>query len=279
MAKVTKSSVLTLAEKCKKILASNWQGNLNTIKADAKGSKQDIHSSKVKYFVKKGKPYIWVPEKDLHNVLPTRVALMGDAVPLKDKKAELAADTLREITSSERKTIKDSSYSVSAILSTSCLSYTSRSDNLRELLDENNKYTVYKFNISSCMYIDSNGGNHEVALEDIEASKADPLSPFCTSLIDGINRSEMRRRALILFCMTHLNENAKDAFLLSIDRKGIDVLGKVLGPVQGDGSREYRWKEFRIALKKEAADVETFCHQLVEMEEEALKSVSSFTGL
>lgn len=61
--------------------------------------------------------------------------------------AELAADTLREITSSERKTIKDSSYSVSAILSTSCLSYTSRSDNLQELLDENNKYTVYKFNI------------------------------------------------------------------------------------------------------------------------------------
>lgn len=25
------------------------------------------------------------------------------------------------------------------------------------------------------MYIDSNGGNHEVALEEIEASKADPL--------------------------------------------------------------------------------------------------------
>ncbi|KAL8492830.1 hypothetical protein ACS0TY_024142 [Phlomoides rotata] len=30
------SSVLTFAEKCKNILASNWQGNLNTIKADAK---------------------------------------------------------------------------------------------------------------------------------------------------------------------------------------------------------------------------------------------------
>lgn len=71
----------------------------------------------------------------------------------------------------------------------------------------------------------------------------------------------------------------KDAFMLSIDRKGFDVLAKVLGPVQGDGSREYRWKEFRIAVKKEATDMETFCHQLVEMEEEALKSVSSFTGL
>ncbi|KZV24695.1 hypothetical protein F511_11274 [Dorcoceras hygrometricum] len=68
MIKSGKSSVLTLAEKCKNILASNWQGSLNTIKADAKGSKEEICTSKVQYFVKKGKPFIWVPEKDLHNV-------------------------------------------------------------------------------------------------------------------------------------------------------------------------------------------------------------------
>uniref|UniRef100_A0A2P2K9Z8 Uncharacterized protein n=1 Tax=Rhizophora mucronata TaxID=61149 RepID=A0A2P2K9Z8_RHIMU len=33
----TKATALTLAEKCKNILASNWQAQLNTIKADAKG--------------------------------------------------------------------------------------------------------------------------------------------------------------------------------------------------------------------------------------------------
>lgn len=308
MGKAPKSSLLTIAEKCKKILASNWQGTLNTIKADAQGSKQDVHSSKVKYFIKKGKPYIWIPEKDLHNVnaiidergsfavtapfpgqlasllmsikrLPPRVAVMGDVVPLSNKKAAMAADTLRKIMLSECKMIKKLSYSVSAILSSSSLSYASQSDNLQELLDENNKYTVYKLNISSCMYIDSKGGNHEVALEDIESSKTDPLSPFCTRLIDGINRSEIRRRALILFCITHLNENAKDAFLLSIDRKGFDVLGKVLGPMESDGSRAYQWKEFRITLKEEATNVEKFCDQLVEMEGEALKSVSSFSGM
>lgn len=32
-------------------------------------SKEEIYTSKVKYFVKKGRPYIWVPEKDLHNVV------------------------------------------------------------------------------------------------------------------------------------------------------------------------------------------------------------------
>ncbi|KAI8539966.1 hypothetical protein RHMOL_Rhmol09G0223800 [Rhododendron molle] len=306
--KGNKTTVLTFAEKCKNILASNWQGNLNTIKADAKGSKEEIYTSKVKYFVKKGRPYIWVPKKDLHNVntiidergsfavtspfpgplvnllrsikkLPARVALTGDVVPLKGEKVKLVAESLRETISSESKVVKESTYAVSGILSSSNLGSTPRSENLRELLDGNEQYTVYRFNLSSCTYIDSNGGTHELDLADIEASKGDPLSPFSSSLLDGINRSELRRRALILFCITYLNKNAKDALMLSVDRKGFDVLGKVLGPVRHDGSREYQWKEFRFAFKEEARDVETVCRQLVEMEEEALKNVSSFSGL
>ncbi|KAF7132090.1 hypothetical protein RHSIM_Rhsim09G0165500 [Rhododendron simsii] len=306
--KGNKTTVLTLAEKCKNILASNWQGNLNTIKADAKGSKDEIYTSKVKYFVKKGRPYIWVPEKDLHNVntiidergsfavtspfpgplanllrsikkLPARVALTGDVVPLKGEKVKLVAESLRETISSESKVVKESTYAVSGILSSSNLGSTPRSENLRELLDGNEQYTVYRFNLSSCTYIDINGGTHELDLADVEASKGDPLSPFSSSLLDGINRSELRRRALILFCITYLNKNAKDALMLSVDRKGFDVLGKILGPVRNDGSREYQWKEFRFAFKEEARDVETVCRQLVEMEEEALKNVSSFSGL
>ncbi|XP_071930050.1 uncharacterized protein [Coffea arabica] len=288
--KGSKASALTLAEKCKNILAANWQGNLNTVKADAKGSKGEVYTSKVKYFVKKGKPYIWVPEKDSHNVnamiderssfavaspFPGPLASLLKSI----KKIKLAAESLREIISVEQKTIKESSYSVSGILSSSRLGSTSRSDNLKELLEGNEQHFVYKFNLNSCTYIDGNGGNHEVNLEDIEASKPDPLSPFSTSLIDGINQSEMRRRALILFCITHLKKNAKDAYLLSVDRKGFDVLGKVLGPGRADGSREYVWKEFRIIFKEEARHIETFCRQLAQMEEEALKNISSFSGL
>lgn len=306
--KGNKPTVLTFAEKCKNILASNWQGKLNTIKADAKGSKEEIYTSKVKYFVKKGKPYIWVPEKDLHNVntiidergsfavtspfpgplanllrsikkTPARVALAGDVVPLKSEKVKFIAENLKETISSEKKLVKNSTYAVSGVLSSSNLGSTPRSESLQELLDGNEQYTVYRFNLSSCTYMDSNGGTHEVDLADIEASKSDPLSPFSSSLIDGINQSELRRRALILFCITHFNRNAKDAFMLSVDRKGFDVLGKVLGPVKNDGSREYQWKEFRFTFKEEARDVETVCRQLVEMEEEALKNVSSFSGL
>ncbi|XP_020552807.1 uncharacterized protein LOC105172065 [Sesamum indicum] len=308
MMKRGKSSVLTFAEKCKNILASNWQGNLNTIKADAKGSKEEIYTSKVKYIVKKGKPYIWVPEKEMHNVntiidergsfavssplpgplahllrsirkTPARVALVGDVVHLKDEKAMSAAESLRETLLAEQRAVKGLSYSVSGTLSSSYLGSSLRSANLEELLQGNEQYSVYRFNLSSCMYIDGNGGIHEVNLEDIEKSKAEPLSLFAMGLIDGINQSEMRRRALILFCITFLNENAKDAFLLSVDRKGFDVLGKVLGSVNADGSREYQWKELRFTFKDEAGDVETFCQRLLEMEEEALKSVSRFSGI
>ncbi|XP_042513107.1 uncharacterized protein LOC122088002 [Macadamia integrifolia] len=59
------------SEMAQTILASNWQGRLNTIKADAKGSgsKEEIHTSKIKYLFKKGKPYIRIPSNDLHNVI------------------------------------------------------------------------------------------------------------------------------------------------------------------------------------------------------------------
>ncbi|XP_059297371.1 uncharacterized protein LOC132050239 isoform X2 [Lycium ferocissimum] len=301
MIKGGKPSLLTFAEKCKNILASNWQGYLNTVKADAQGSKGEIYTSKVRYFVKRGKPYIWLPQNDIHNVntmidergsfavtspfpgplpnflksikkLPARVALMGEVLPLKDEKARLAGESLKEVISSERSMMEKFSYSVSGILSSSSLGATCRGDNLQELLDSDKQYAVLKFN-------PSNGGTHEVDLEDVQATKPDPLSFYTMSLIDGINQSEARRRALILFCITHLNKNAKDAYLLSVDRKGLDVLGKVLGPIRSDGSREYEWRELRIAFREEAHTVETFCRQLVEMEQEALKSISNFSGI
>ncbi|GLT73646.1 hypothetical protein SLA2020_454890 [Shorea laevis] len=306
--KGSKTTVLTFAEKCKTILASNWQGQLNTIKADAKGSKEDIYSSKVKYILKRGKPYIWVPENELHNVntivdergsfavaspipgflpnilksmkkLPARVALGGDVVPLKEQKAQSAAECLKEVILSEERAICNSSYTVSGVLSSSNHITTSRSEGLKELLDEGEMYVVYKFDVSSCMFIDGNGGTYDVELEDISTSKADVLAPYSAKLIDGINQSEARRRALILFCFVYLNTNARDAYMLSVDRKGFDVLGKVLSTEKKDDGNEYQWKQFRFTFKEEAEDIESFCQQLVQMEEEAVNKVSSSSGL
>lgn len=306
--KTNKATVLTFSEKCKSILSSNWRGQLNTIKADAKGSKEDIYTSKIKYICKRGKPYIWVPEKELHNVnlivderssfsvanpipgplasllrsikkSPARVALTGDVVPLNDEKVQSATKVLREVMLSEQTAISASSYTVSGVLSSSDHSCTSRSENLKDLLEGDEKYIVYKFNQRSCMYIDGNGSTHEINQEDMAGSKADPLAPLSAKLIDGINQSIARRRALMLFCLTYKNANAKDAYMLSVDRKGFDVLSKVATPLVKDGFGQYQWKEFRFTLKEEARDVESFCRQLVEMEEDAVKEVSSHSGL
>ncbi|KNA17281.1 hypothetical protein SOVF_081420 [Spinacia oleracea] len=301
--KGNKSTALTLAQKCKNILASNWHGNLNTIKADSQGSKQDIYSSKVKYLLRKGKPYIWVPEKDLHNVntiiderasfavarpypgplanvlrsmkkLPVRIALSGEIIPLGDEKVRSATESLRKMVMSEQKEIIESSYAVSGILSSSTFGNTSRSENLVDLLDDNENYAVYKFNASSCTFIDGNNGSHEVNPDEFGTTKPDRLSPFAAKLIDGINQSEIRRRALVVLCFALLNENAKDAYMLSVDHKGFDMLAKVLS-----GGAEYQWKEFRITFEEEAEDVELFCTKLVQMEEAALDKVKSCSGL
>ncbi|KAL3717797.1 hypothetical protein ACJRO7_003014 [Eucalyptus globulus] len=304
----SKATVLTVGEKCKSILASNWQGHLSTIRADATGSKGDIHSSKVKYMVKRGKPYIWIPENDMHNVntvidergslavatpfpgplanllkslkkLPSRIALTGDVLPLKDQKAQLASESLKELIQSEVEAIRESSYAVSGVLSSTNPVFTSRSENLYDLLDESQKHAIYKFDIRSCTFIDSNGGTYEVDLEVIQTSKTDILAPYSAMLVDGINQSESRRRALVLFCFTYMNAPVRDAFMLYLDRKGFDILGKVPGPALQDGSRQYQWREFRFSFKAEALDIESFCQQLVEMEEEAVKKVSSYSGL
>lgn len=81
------------------------------------------------------------------------------------------------------------------------------------------------------------------------------------------------------FPLTALYYHFKDAYMLSLDQKGFDILGKVPGPALQDGSRQYQWRDFRFSFKEEALDIESFCRQLVEMEEEAIKKVSTYTGL
>ncbi|XP_008784523.2 uncharacterized protein LOC103703450 isoform X2 [Phoenix dactylifera] len=282
-----KTVALTFTERIRNILAANWQAQLNTIKVDAKGSKDDIYSSKIHYMFKKGRPYIWIQEGDLHNMniiideraslsvssilpgplqgllqsirkLPARVALAGDIRPLKDDKAQIVTENLAESVMSEHETVSQASYSVSAILSSASTSCRSR----------------------SCTYIDGSGGTHDVEPEDVEAPKAEMLLPFSEKIIDGINQSPARRRALMFFCFEYYNATARDALMLSIDRNGFDVLAKVPETITSSGlSQQYGWKEFRFTFKEEARDIEAFCRMLVELEEDALQSVKSYSGL
>ncbi|GAB2276620.1 hypothetical protein Dimus_011338 [Dionaea muscipula] len=174
---------------------------------------------------------------------------------------------------SEQKAFVESSFAVSEMLNSASGS-TSRIENLLEVVNADESYAIYKFDPSSCIFIDGNGRTHVVDLEDLEASKPDKFSPFAAKFIDGINRSELKRRALVIFCLVYLDVNVRSAYIQWVDRKGFDVLGKVTR-----NTGEHQWKEFRLTFKEEAHDAESFCRQLVEMEQEALETLKRRSGL
>jgi hypothetical protein len=51
-----------------------------------------------------------------------------------------------------------------------------------------------------CHFVDVLGGRHEVDVGDIAGAAVDPLCRVLLALVDGINQSETRRFALIVFC-------------------------------------------------------------------------------
>uniref|UniRef100_A0ACD5WZL5 Uncharacterized protein n=1 Tax=Avena sativa TaxID=4498 RepID=A0ACD5WZL5_AVESA len=304
-----KSTALSVAEKCRNILGASWEAHLNTIKADAKGSKGEIHTSRVHYMVQKGMPYLIVPENDMHNIniiidergslsvsspvpgrltsllkslnkFPPRVAMTGEILRLKETKVPVITESLKKAILKEHKAASEATYGVSTVLSSAGATCRSRSEGLLSLLNEESSYNILKFEIGSCVFIDSFGSSHNIELDTFEPPRADLLLPFSAKLIDGINRNDARRRALIIFCFEYFDVTARDALLLSIDHQGFEVLAKVpQTAVLLDVSRQYHWKEFRFSFKEAAKDVEDFCRILVELEHEALQSVRSYSGL
>lgn len=299
------ASCITFAERCKNILAGNWQGILATVKADATGSKEQLHSSSVHYMFKNKKPIMWLQEDDLHTVntvldergsicidqtdpppltnflrtvgkFPPRIILVGDVIALEDDKVGSAKKELNERILSEKNTMDRASYSVTGILNSSGSILNARVKGLETLLERIETSILYEFNMRSCNYVDFLGQKHDVDLKDIERAPIDPLSPFFGALIEGINRSEARRRGLMLFCFVYLNVRVRDALILSVDRKGFDVLGKVSSDLKDDASSSshFEWKDFSFSFGREVEDIETFCCFLAKMEEEALNRIS-----
>lgn len=299
------ASYITFAERCKNILAGNWQGVLTTVKADAAGSKEQLHSSTVHYMFKKKTPVMWLQEDDLHTVntildergsicidqtdppsltnflravgkFPPRIILVGDVIALEDDKVASAKMELNKMILSEKNTMDRASYPVTGILNSSGSILNARIKGLETLLQGIETSVLYEFNMRSCNYVDVLGQKHEVDLKDIERALIDPLSPFFGALIEGINRSEARRRGLMLFCFVYLNVRARDALIISVDRKGFDVLGKVATDLKKDASASsnFEWKDFSFSFGREVEDIETFCFLLSKMEEEALKQIS-----
>ncbi|GLJ41374.1 hypothetical protein SUGI_0856430 [Cryptomeria japonica] len=293
-----------LAKRCKNVLAASWQGILTTVKSDSAGSKEELHSSPINYILRNEKPMMWVDEDDLHTVntildergslcidqanppsltkflktigkFPPRVVLVGDVIRLDDDKVDLARKELSDMIYSEKDTVKRASHPVTNILSSSGGILNARVDDLQLLSKKHDTSAIFEFNIRSVSYLDIMGNENEINVKLIDITPMDPLSPFFEPLLEGINRSEARRRGLMLFCSVYLNVNARDALMLSVDRMGFDLLAKVSSALMNDASSsQYQWKDYNFSFGREVEDIETFCRLLAKMEEEALKKVS-----
>ncbi|XP_057813726.2 uncharacterized protein LOC131027668 isoform X3 [Cryptomeria japonica] len=289
------------------VLAASWQGILTTVKSDSAGSKEELHSSPINYILRNEKPMMWVDEDDLHTVntildergslcidqanppsltkflktigkylqFPPRVVLVGDVIRLDDDKVDLARKELSDMIYSEKDTVKRASHPVTNILSSSGGILNARVDDLQLLSKKHDTSAIFEFNIRSVSYLDIMGNENEINVKLIDITPMDPLSPFFEPLLEGINRSEARRRGLMLFCSVYLNVNARDALMLSVDRMGFDLLAKVSSALMNDASSsQYQWKDYNFSFGREVEDIETFCRLLAKMEEEALKKVS-----
>jgi hypothetical protein len=114
------------------------------------------------------------------------------------------------------------------------------------------------------------------------------LPPFAAAvcqldLLAELNESGEWRREFTLFCAAYLGVEAADAFVLSADRLGFSVLGRVAGDsgggegggTAGSGAgvgegREGRWRLFRFAFEREVSGREAFMHILDEMRREVV---------
>jgi hypothetical protein len=96
------------------------------------------------------------------------------------------------------------------------------------------------------------------------------------ALVEGINQSEARRFALIVFCAVYLQVRAQDAYMFAADRWGFNVLAKVVPTNESVAldTNNKLWKEFRFGFSREVRDAGAFCSLLAEMEKESLEAMN-----
>ncbi|XP_050217879.1 uncharacterized protein LOC126668741 [Mercurialis annua] len=191
------------------------------------------------------------------------------------KFALLALENVKEVIESEHRAM-NKFYEICGTLNCSNRAITSRSENLKKLLDGGEKYNMKEGNFPSSSFPEHIGGSStypdrywfiefydnvkKTESENVKICKPGPLAPFSGWLVDSINQSEARRRALTHLCSKYLLPSIKDAYnLVSVDCKGLDVLGKV---------SKGGWLPLRLPFNKEADDLESLCAKFLEMEED-----------
>lgn len=292
---------LPLAQRSKNILAAHWRGQLSTVKAGAdQKDERSVHGSVVLYSVFDGKPVVWVPGGDTHEVnlllddrgsllvghldpplatirsfgkvLP-RVILLGDFVGVENSEmAHLRRRLQKQVEALQMRQDERGPESQS-FLHSAGFSRDERLQTLNYLSSPTNNLSAYRLYARSCHFVDFQGGRHSLKISDVAGAATDPLAGLQTALVEGINRNDLKRRALILFCAAYMQVEVQDVYLFSIDKWGFNILAQ---PIQESdsfsegGKKESLWREFRFMFNYEVRDVNAFCTVFLEMEKEVM---------
>ncbi|KAI3853981.1 hypothetical protein MKX03_029270 [Papaver bracteatum] len=213
--------------------------------------------------------------KDL-SLCASAISLLGDVVPLPREEEWSATSSLRNLVEKEWRELLCASYAVHGILN-SAVGATTRAQNILNVLEDGKvAYDIHKFDISSCNYTDLRGNEHRVDLDKLRMCNEDTLAAYSEKIIDGINKVKARRDALNAILRQFLvgGNPPSDVYLLSIDRKGIEVLAEYC--IKLPAKDEYIFDEHRLEFEVEMNDAEEFCRLLIQLEDELI--IHSYQG-
>ncbi|CAM6126818.1 unnamed protein product [Calypogeia fissa] len=309
--KVNEEASLPLIQRCKNLLATNWRGQLSSVIPE----KEKVHGSLAQYALVSGQVVLWLPNTSPHasNLLmdsrgslvvghtdprplihalrevghvPPRVIVLGLFDPIPASETEHIRKRVIKLVSSTKQAVESAGPCTHSILKEAGSAVDARFKALDAMIHSSmDEFSMYSLNPRTCQYVDLVGGRHEVEVTDLAAATVDHLCPVLAGLIEGINRNDTRRLALIMFCAVYMHVRAEDAYIFAADRWGINLLAKVDESKAGDvdtkqdepssqSPAEKKWREFRFAFSHEVRNTEQFCTLLVEMERESLETLT-----
>ncbi|BBN00357.1 hypothetical protein MPTK1_1g28500 [Marchantia polymorpha subsp. ruderalis] len=300
---------LPLLQRCKNILLSNWRGQLSTVKED----ERSVHGSISQYSVVAGQTLVWIPKNDPHESnflmdnrgslvightdptplvhtmrsvghVPPRTILLAEFDPVPDYEMEYVKKRVVKLMSSTKQAIENAGPATQSFLRDSGNSLNARLRALDAMAHSKEKdFSVYRLSLKTCHYVDLLGGRHPVEASDLMGAVTDHLCPLSSALIEGVNQSDNRRMALIMFCAVYVQERVQDAYIFSADRWGINILAKTAAKhsdedknstTQSPEMERAKWREFRFSFSHEVKNTEHFCLMLAEMEKECVEALN-----
>lgn len=298
-------SSLPLVQRCKNLLAANWRAQITTINATYDGpDAPKVHGSLVNYVLVGGSPLLWIPKNDAHELnlvldergsmvvghtdppplvrawrevgrVPPRAMLLGSVAPLQRHELDYVKRRVAKVQGAVNDVVKEAGSALQSVLQESGNLINSRARAFEAMVTATDaEYSIFSLTPKSCHFVDVLGGRHEVDVGDIAGAAVDPLCRVLLALVDGINQSETRRFALIVFCAVYLQVRVQDAYIFAADRWGFNVLAKAVPSEESDAAEPNKlWREFRFGFSREVKDAEGFCVLLAEMEKESLDAL------